>query len=135
MGGLVARKALCANASVADSLVTIATPHRGTQAAMTPLSRIFGGRALAQMRPESEFLTSMTKLDIPVLTISAQWDLLVKDASLTGVKNVEIPYTEHFGIIAAYPTFGEIFSWLTYDILDSLPSYSEGGKVQQVEVF
>lgn len=128
MGGLVARKALVIDPSVGDSLITIGTPHRGTQAAMTLLSGLLGGWSVNQMRPGSLFLSYLDQKNLqdnlPILTITGQWDFLVPDGSIaTGdkdIKNVKIPRGEHTLMLASTRVYGEIYCWLKYEVLNEL---------------
>lgn len=112
MGGLVARKVLSLDPTVGDSLVTIGTPHKGTQAAIWPFWSI------AQMKPYSKFLTYLGKPEVPTLTLTGAWDFLVPDGSMPGIKNIVIPKGEHSLMLASSRVYGEIYCWLKYELLE-----------------
>lgn len=132
MGGLVARKVACSSTVVPDYLVTLGSPHRGTQAASRPFAWL-GGKSVVQMRAESEFLLSCGYPDIPTLAVTGKYDYLVRDGRIESsngvgpdkyklehqVKNIEVP-TTHIGLITNHRTYGEIYSWLVYEQLDRL---------------
>lgn len=140
MGGLVARKALMKDVTVADSLATLGTPHRGTEAAISPLWWI-GGKSVGQMQPASKTIRFLTVPKVPTLTIGGKYDLLVKDAELPTnlsyegpiediltVRHIELP-TTHLGLILSYRAFGELLAWIQYEVLQELPRYQPEGRL------
>lgn len=137
MGGLVARKMLCQDISVADSLITLGSPHRGTQAASRPFWWL-GGKAVGQMQSASKFLAYLGWPQKPTLTVTAKWDVLVPDGSWpllseyekAHVSNIQVP-GGHLGLILSSRVFGEIYSWLQYEVIDELPS-EETGTINEV---
>lgn len=137
MGGLVARKALSIDPTLGDSLITLGTPHNGIQAAITPFWWL-GGKAVGHMKRTSKFLKYLSYPNLPILAVNGKYDLIIKDASLgehhsagEGAKNIELPST-HLGLILSNRVFGEIYSWLQYEILDTLPKHKESGKVNGI---
>lgn len=134
MGGLVARKALLMDSTIGDSLVTLGSPHRGTQAANTAFWWL-GGWSVGQMKPDSRFLTHLNYPTTPTLTVTGTKDLLVKDGSIgvrvlsaraargkeiQDVTNLELPNT-HMGLITNPRVFGEVYCWLQYEQVGELP--------------
>lgn len=135
MGGLVARKT--ANSIVSpDFLITLGSPHKGVQSALSPFSWI-GGHSVLQMRPKSTYSQYLAYPDIPTLAVTGDWDYIVRDGSAVEIyrkgpdpygpdkskhdpKNIKIPRTTHLGLITNYRTYGEIYSWLVYEQLDTL---------------
>jgi len=139
MGGLVARKALNLSPMVGDSLVTIGTPHRGVQGASGAFTGL-GGKAALQMRSHSKFLTNLGPVTHPTLTLTGDWDILVPDASVPlheaslNVKNLKIPRGEHTGMLGSNRVYGEIYSWLTYEVLNTLGTHTSRGAITEVDI-
>lgn len=134
MGGLVARKALSLSPRLADSLVTIGSPHKGSEAALRPFARLFGGRSVRQMTPDSKYLKYLGEPTVPTLTLTGEWDALVKDASLPCAKNITIPHGEHSAMLFSDRVFGEIYSWLQYEVISELPQHEEKGMEEEIEI-
>lgn len=150
MGGLVAREV--SQSTKPDFLITLGTPHKGVKSAVSSFAGI-GGQSVLQMRPKSEFLNNLVYPDVPTLAVTGGWDFIVRDGSVVEIyrkgpdsygsgkskhdpKNIKIPRTTHLGLITNYRTYGEIYSWLVYDCLETLnPNKHISDKLPLKEIF
>ena len=100
MGGLVCRSYLARHGiEKVGKLITLATPHQGTE-----LARIGLGRNAREMEPDSLWLHDMASeaVKVPTLSLRNPYDNYVMpqdNQRLPGAKDVELPATGHVAML------------------------------------
>jgi pimeloyl-ACP methyl ester carboxylesterase len=141
MGGLVGRRLMDMHYpnKLFDAYVSIATPHNGTGLALLApgslLERL--SPSARDMRPGSLFLNHLTEnraylfdegypAYTPAMTLAAGFDELVWPRSSTRIEGVDnhvvIPWTNHITVALSDRSFGEIYSWLKFEVLNESPT-------------
>jgi predicted alpha/beta hydrolase family esterase len=115
MGGLVARRWLqqdAAGARCVTGLLTVGSPHGGTQVA-----RLGPGRAAAQMRPDARWLAELDRRPppCPVRCLWSRIDGFVAppaSAVLAGSEAQELGGRGHFGMLRDVRLLPAIVDWM-----------------------
>jgi len=100
MGGLVCRSYLARHGiEKVDKLITLASPHQGTE-----LARVGLGRNAREMEPDSLWLRDMAgeTLKIPVSSLRNPYDNYVMpqdNQRLPGARDIELPATGHVAML------------------------------------
>lgn len=137
MGGLIGRSLMDLSypKRLFDGYVSIATPHDGTSLASLLPQRLIErfSPSAADMRPASDYLNHINETIryhfdpnypaayTPAMTIHAHVDGLVfprKSTRIPGVQHVIIPWTNHLTVALSQRTYGEIYSFFKYEILN-----------------
>ncbi|MFZ2267353.1 MAG: alpha/beta fold hydrolase [Azonexus sp.] len=100
MGGLVCRSYLARHGiEKVDQLITLATPHQGTE-----LARIGLGRNAREMEPDSLWLRDMASeaVKVPTLSLRNPYDNYVMpqdNQRLPGARDIELPAAGHVAML------------------------------------